>query len=123
MRTVIRFIASMVVILSSGLLLAADDASRGDLHYFHAWHTLPSQSDKEWVYMGFVNGFIVGDRPTAYDKFAQCVDRNISAEQAVAMIDKYSTDNPQRWKIPLAVGMVEALTVKDGPCPNLNPIK
>jgi hypothetical protein len=73
--------------------------------------------------MGFISGYFARDRSSAYDNLARCIDKSISAEHAVAMIDKYSTDNPQRWTAPLPFGIVEALTVKDGPCPNLNPLK
>ncbi len=37
------------------------------------------------------------------------------------MIDKYYKDNPQRWNTLLAIGIIDALTVKDGPCPDINP--
>ena len=47
--------------------------------------------------------------------------KNIPTKQAVAMIDKYYKDNPQRWSTLLTVAIIEALTVKDGPCPDINP--
>ena len=65
--------------------------------------------------------FFAGGRSSQFDNLGKCIDRNITDEQAVAMIDKYSTENPQRWSVPLPMGIIEALTVKDGPCPNLNP--
>ena len=97
--------------------------SCGDFRFFGDWKGIPTQDEREWVYMGFVNGFFAGNRSFAYHDLGKCIDKNISAEQAVAMIDKYSTDNPQRWNATLPTGIIESLTVKDGPCPNLNPFK
>ncbi len=88
---------------------------------FGAWQKLHNDSDKSFMYIGFVNGFFAGDRSVRYDSLAKCIERHISPDQAIAMIDKYSTDNPQRWSVPLPMGVAEALTVKDGPCPGLNP--
>jgi hypothetical protein len=42
---------------------------------------------------------------------------NMTYEQAVAMIDKYYADHPERWNQPLAQEVVTALTVQGGPCP------
>ncbi|HEV2577121.1 MAG TPA: hypothetical protein VGU25_07915 [Acidobacteriaceae bacterium] len=55
------------------------------------------------------------------EKLADCITKNIPMKQAIAMIDKYYKDHPQRWSTLLAFGILEALTVKDGPCPELNP--
>jgi hypothetical protein len=37
-------------------------------------------------------------------------------DQAVAMIDKYYDDHPERWSNDLGDGIVQALTVAGGPC-------
>jgi hypothetical protein len=89
-------------------------------HTFGAWKTLPQ---KEFFYVGFINGFLAGDRSVKYDNLAMCIEKNLSIDQAVAMIDKYSRDNPERWNIPFPMGVAEALTVKNGPCSGLNPLQ
>jgi len=38
------------------------------------------------------------------------------ADQAIAMIDKYYQDHPERWTIPLGQALVEALMIENGPC-------
>jgi len=91
--------------------------------FFDAWKSLPTHDSKSFLYIGFVNGYFAGDRSKKYDNLAKCVEKNISVDQALAMIDKYSKENPQRWSSPLPMGIVESLTVRDGPCPDLNPSK
>jgi hypothetical protein len=81
-----------------------------------------SENGKLYLYAGFTNGFF--SAPSS-DKgkaaLADCIMKNIPIQQALAMIDKYYKDNPERWNTLLAVGINQALTVKDGPCPGINP--
>jgi hypothetical protein len=121
MRTLIRLAMLFATIISSVAL--AQETSHGDFRFFGTWKSIPTKDEKAFVYMGFINGYFAGERTSAYDVLAGCIDKKVSAEQAIAMIDKYSTDNPQRWTAPLPMGIIEALTVKDGPCPDLNPVK
>jgi len=121
MRTFIWRVVFFATIISSVAL--AQETSHADFQFFGTWKSIPTKDDKEFVYMGFINGYFAADRPPAYRTLAMCLDKKVSTEQAVAMIDKYSTDNPQRWTVPLPMGIIEALTVKDGPCPELNPVK
>lgn len=105
---------------------AVQDHSSGGkagFQWFGSWKDIPSTNDKEFLYTGFVNGYFMDDNSVKSRNLARCVDDNVTAEQAVAMVDKYSANNPERWNIPLGMGIIEALTVKDGPCPNLNPFK
>lgn len=94
---------------------------KAGFYFFDAWKTFPSDSDKEFFYTGLINGLFGAD--PRYDALGRCLDRNVAPSQAVAMIDKYSAENPQRWNVAISTGIVEALTVKDGPCPNLGPMK
>jgi hypothetical protein len=105
---------------------AIQDHSSGGkagFQWFGSWKDIQSTSDKEFLYTGFVNGYFMGDDSLKSKNLARCVDHDVTAEQAVAMIDKYSANNPERWNIPLGMGIIEALTVKDGPCPSLDPFK
>lgn len=123
MRTLVRSTLLIMMLFPNAFASPAQETSHGDFRFFGSWKGIPTQDEKAFVYMGFINGFFAGDRSAAYDNLGRCIDKNISAEQAIAMISKYSADNPQRWTAPLPLGIVEALTVKDGPCPNLNPLK
>jgi hypothetical protein len=89
---------------------------------FHAWHYL-SADQKPILYLGFINGLFAEPRSAKFSTLAFCVEKRITQEQAVQMVDKYLKENPQRWDVPLPIGVVEALTVKDGPCPSLNPFR
>jgi hypothetical protein len=39
------------------------------------------------------------------------------------MIDKYYEENPEKWNIPIGDAILEALTVKGGPCEGMLPPK
>jgi hypothetical protein len=93
------------------------------MHQFSLWGTLETQNDKLSLYWGFTNGFFAGPRSPLFIALANCIEAHIKSSQALAMIDKYYKDNPQRWNIPLGIGVVEALTVRDGPCANKSPWK
>lgn len=124
MFSTVRALPITLLILSFSTIPFAQDKVPDDnkvFFSFGAWKDLRNDSDKSFMYVGFVNGFFAGDRSAQYDSLAKCIERHISPDQAIAMITKYSTDNPQRWSVPLPIGIAEALTVKDGPCPGLNP--
>jgi hypothetical protein len=125
MRMVVRVLVLSLLLSSDAFASLGQEQpcnTKGGFYSFNAWKGTPA-SDRGFLYIGFLNGFVTGARSSAYDNLARCIDKNVTAEQAVAMIDKYSTENPQRWSAPLPMGIVEALTVKDGPCPNMNPFK
>lgn len=122
-----RLSLTLITLLFCSSILIAQERTPEDRHevfyFLGAWKDLPNQDSKSFLYIGFVNGFFAGDRSQEYDDLAKCIEKNISVDQALGMIDKYSKENPQRWNVPLPMGIAEALTVKDGPCPSLNPFK
>lgn len=122
MSKTIRCVSVLAALFLCAVIPRGQKPSQGDFMTFGSWKSIPTADEKAFTYMGFINGYFAGDRSTPmFSKFANCIDQNISATQAVAMIDKYFNDNPQRWSASLSKGIVESLTVKDGPCPNLNP--
>jgi hypothetical protein len=44
----------------------------------------------------------------------------IPVDQAVAMIDKYYKDHPEKWSQVLTVEILEAVTISGGPCEGKN---
>lgn len=93
------------------------------VHRFAIWGTLDSELRKIDFYFGFTNGFFFApSSEKAKVTFSDCLEENIQTAQAVAMIDKYYREHPERWNVPAAQGIIEALTVKDGPCPSINPL-
>jgi hypothetical protein len=92
------------------------------IHTLGAWGTTETPSEKLAMYIGFVNGLFTHRGGADFGDLMQCM-QGVRYQQAIAMIDKYYKDNPQRWSKPLAEEILIALTVKDGPCPGLNPWK
>lgn len=71
------------------------------------------------IYIGWINGtlnLIYTLEPKTMAKTSCLAD--ISAEQALAMIDKYYDAHPEEWSAPLSVEIWKALTVKGSPCEN-----
>lgn len=91
------------------------------LHIFKAWGLLPNSLEKLDMYWGFTNGFFAGPRPPKFLALADCIEQRITSNQAIAMIDKYYKENPQRWGMPLGQEIIAALIVIDGPCPGKDP--
>jgi hypothetical protein len=115
--------ALSVFVFSSGTKAqSSTDIEPNAFLKFHAWHYLTDQQ-KPALYIGFVNGFFAQPRSAKFTPLALCLEKNVTQDQAVQMIDKYLKENPQRWDIPLPIGIVEALTVKDGPCAGKDPWK
>jgi hypothetical protein len=98
------------------------------IHQFRLWNTLNQVSKLDFL-AGFTNGFLAGAavKQCAADKatkaLLECVgvNKDPSYDQAIAMIDKYYKDNPEKWNIPIGDAIVEALTVKGGPCVGTDP--
>lgn len=90
------------------------------LQKFSYWGTLNSDVAKIIFYAGFTNGFFVGASNRGAIQMSHCIEKNIDPNQAVAMIDKYYLDHPERWNVPLAIPLFEALTVKGGPCSDVH---
>ena len=88
------------------------------VHKFEAWNLIP-QGGKKFLYNGWTNGFFVSRNAGAF-AFARCLE-SISADQAVAMIDKYYKDHPKKWSEVLGGQIIEALTVQGSPCEGKKP--
>lgn len=80
-----------------------------------------SPGEKLVFLTGFTTGLFTGPRATGFAKFWDCLDKNVTVIQEIAMIDKYYEANPQRWSAPFSYAYVEAITVPDGPCAKINP--
>jgi hypothetical protein len=91
--------ASRPVFCSTGLSTAAQeqsDSGESLIHPFKVWSLLESSVEKLDMYMGFTSGFFAGPRPPKFIAFHNCIEKNIPSSQAIAMIDKYYKENPQR---------------------------
>lgn len=117
-----RLIVLMVFLFAPSLTNQAQESSDNTIfQQFSLWGSSP-ETDRLYLYAGFTNGYFAAPaKETAKKRLSDCIIKNIPTKQAIAMIDKYYKDNPQRWSTLLAFGILEALTVKDGPCPGLNP--
>jgi hypothetical protein len=127
-----RHLTILVVMLVCGTRLFAADVK---LHKFEFWGLMNSLQDpmtlKVAFLQGFNNGFAVGVSPPACKdgrpalEFFRClfVDNKMSTAQAVAMIDKYYRDNPEKWNLAIGDAIVEALSVKESPCAGQTPRK
>ena len=91
------------------------------LHKFNYWGTLQNQVEKMIFLNGFTNGFFAGPRPRNFVSLANCWETSIDLTQAMAMIDKYYQAHPEKWDVPVATGIVSALTVAGGPCAENDP--
>ena len=99
-------------ILSTLVFCGMLNAGSGVIHKFSLWGAYPKDA-KLSLYTGWTNGFFSGKNMNT--ELASCVD-DISDEQAIAMIDKFYADHPEKWSNLLSDEIVEALTVKGGPC-------
>jgi hypothetical protein len=93
------------------------------LHKFSLWGGSNAASKLD-LYIGFTNGLVVGagvplrNDNTASRQLLVCLSNESTrpgTSQAIAMIDKYYRDNPEKWNIPLGQGLIEALMVKGSP--------
>jgi hypothetical protein len=87
---------------------------------FSFWASLATPNEKYLFYSGFTNGFFLGAKTKGSGAMYRCLEKDVPIPQATAMIDKYYRDNPQRWNIPMAITIFEALTVKGGPCSDID---
>ena len=93
------------------------------IHAFQYWGTLQTPVEKMIFLNGFTNGFFAGPRTSAFLSFDECLENNLTTVQAIAMVDKYYKENPEKWNLPLGNGIVLALIVKGGPCAGKDPWK
>jgi hypothetical protein len=114
-----RIITLAFVLTCGGKLFAAEPV----VHKFEFWGG-STKVQKLDLYWGFTNGLFAGAaQPWRSDaspgrQLLVCLldEGHPGADQAIAMIDKYHQDHPERWAIPLGQAIVEALMVKSGPC-------
>jgi len=113
--------------------MSAQDLSRlqdvPKIHKFRLWNTL-SNIDKVYFFVGFTNGLLTATIPRGNENkptqdLVECIlfDKGPSVDQAIAMIDKYYKENPEKWNIPIGDVILEALAVKGGPCAGMLPPK
>lgn len=74
-----------------------------------------SYEEKLAMYIGWSNGYFSGSGASAFP-LRSCIENNIPYGQAIAMIDKYHDDHPEKWNNDLSDEIVQALTVAGGPC-------
>jgi hypothetical protein len=75
---------------------------------------MKTPTEKAETLIGVTNGFF-WTRPN-FASLYPCLE-TIPYEQATAMVDKFYTANPEKWNIFLVRGILLALTIKGGPCP------
>jgi hypothetical protein len=110
-----------VLTISLAILVAsvlADAASA--VHTFRVWGTesatqKSTYGEKLSMYIGWSNGYFSG-RGAQVFPLRSCIEDNIPYDQAIAMIDRYYDDHPEKWSNDLSDEIVQALTVKGGPC-------
>lgn len=97
-------------------------AVNGDpvIHKFEYWGKM-NPVEKIAFYYGWTNGFLPG-RGTRSLELADCLE-NISADQALAMIDKQYKEHPEKWGSPIGLQILETLTASGSPCEGKNPLE
>jgi hypothetical protein len=103
------------------ILLAASAVSADPtpvLHKFILWGSGWPKVERLALYLGWTNGFLYG-RGYGAAELAGCLEQ-MGADQALAMIDKYYRDHPERWSRSFTDEVLRALTVDGGPCQGKN---
>jgi hypothetical protein len=117
--------AAIVLLCLSSVGLSA----QSNLQKFRYWGTL-SKDDKLTFFLGFTNGLGASRVTIAECEKITCATMTplkreqvrclfsgkLDVDQAVAMIDKYYKENPEKWNTPIGLAMLDALTVNGGPC-------
>lgn len=105
----------VVLFLLSPCMVTADPT----IHHFEVWRS-NSPEEKIAFYAGWTNGFLIG-RGDIGLSLEKCLS-TLTYVQAVAMIDKYFNDHPERWNATITEGIMEALTVTGSACEGKNPL-
>jgi hypothetical protein len=122
-----RLVVLMAILLGTSGLFAQKDIPK--LHKCQLWGVLPDERTKLYFFMGFTNGLFKGSTlppcNDIYQSLVVCVatEKELEANQAVAMIDKFYQEHPEKWNMQIAEAIVEALTVRGGPCSGKAPTK
>ena len=116
---------TLVILLVCGLL-NADPV----IHRFQLWGEAKiTESHRLTIYLGWVNGFLSAmafsaesERPDVRkgrqlrgEELCACLEAQLTNKQAVAIIDKFYKDHPEKWSAPLGAEILEAL-MENGPC-------
>src|SRR5436309_7345026 len=102
-----RLIILTLIFFGSSTLFGQKDIPK--LYKFQLWGGLSDQATKLWFFMGFTNGLFKGSTSplcidnTPSQSLISCVtiDKELEANQAVAMIDKYYKDHPEKWNMQI----------------------
>ena len=116
-RTRPAVIVSCAVLLT--LLVSVPVQADHLIQLFRYWGTM-KQLDKLNFYIGWTNGFFVARGQRGLE-LANCLEA-VDSEQALAMVDKRYKDHPEKWSNPITQQVLEALTVRGGPCEGKNPL-
>jgi len=105
-----------LAILATSMLAEAASA----VHTFRVWGMesatqKSTYSEKLSMYVGWSNGYFSGRGAQGFP-LRSCIEDNIPYDQAIAMIDRYYDDHPEKWSNDLSDEIVKALTVAGGPC-------
>jgi hypothetical protein len=101
------------------LLICSSANAEAVVHKFQLWGTM-KPLEKLTFYQGWTNGFFAARGQIGLE-LATCLDK-VDSDQAIAMIDKRYKDHPEKWSHPITQQLLEALTVKGGPCEGENPL-
>jgi hypothetical protein len=104
-------------IITAILMLTTVLVANPILLTFEFWG-VSDHTSKLHLYLGWTNGFTQARGEGALELLA-CLDR-MSSDQAIAMVDKYYKDHPERWARPFGDEILQALTVDGGPCEGKN---
>ena len=117
-------LVAVVIFCLCGIGLSAENVPR--THKFQIWGTLNTDVEKIDFLMGFTNGLLASGvtvlecngNQQAHKPKLDCIlfSKDLQLEQAVAMIDKYYKENPEKWSEPVGFAIIDALTVNGGPC-------
>ena len=105
-----------LAILAASMLANAAPA----VHAFRVWGMASDTQKRAYdeklaIYIGWSNGYFSGRGAQAFP-LRSCVEDNIPYDQAIAMIDKYYDDHPEKWSNDLSDVILQVLTVAGGPC-------
>jgi len=92
------------------------DSDDSGIHKFLIWDRF-SKAEKPVFLVGFTNGLFEGLKEglAEFTPRLKCVEA-MDLDQKIGMIDKYYNDHPEKWSEPIGFEIVEAITVKGGPC-------
>jgi hypothetical protein len=114
---------ALVSALALVFSITADSASDPVIHKLELWGKFDEMRKFDF-YIGFTNGLVSGagaplrsDDTPARQLLSCFLDTTRpSTQQAIAMMDKYYRENPEKWSMPIGQAIIDALLVKGGPC-------